>query len=382
MTVRSSSPAPASGKPSILVVDDTEANLRVLGALLRAEGWSVTAATRGSQALELIARRLPDLVLLDVMMPEMDGFEVCRRLRAAPATRDLPVLFITALIDEENIVQGFAVGGQDYIAKPFRQAELIARVRTHLALRETARRAERQAADLAQLNADKDRFFSIIAHDLRSPLAGMLGLSAAMAANLPEFTPAEAEEAMMEMAKATRNLYQLLENLLEWSQLQTGRMECLPEPVEVNQLLAELAELFNPSAQQKGIKVQVKSQPCTAWADRRMLHAVFRNLLSNALKFTSSGGTVTLACSVKDGRVQVEVRDTGTGLSAPLLESLFVRGAKPTSQEGTAGERGTGLGLVLCRELLERVGGAISARSEPGKGTVFAVVLPVPEAAE
>jgi signal transduction histidine kinase len=366
-----------SGKPYILLVDDTEANLRVLGSLLRAEGWSVAAATRGLQALELISRRLPDLVLLDVMMPEMDGFEVCRRLRAEPATRDLPVLFITALTDEESIVQGFAVGGQDYIAKPFRQAELIARVRTHLALRDATRRAERQAADLTQLNADKDRFFSIIAHDLRSPLAGMLGLSEAMAANLAEFTPAEAADSMTEMAKSARNLYQLLENLLEWSQLQTGRMECRPEPVAVHELLTELAELFYPSAQQKGVKVQLKTQPCEAWGDRRMLNAVFRNLLSNALKFTPTGGTVSLSCFMKGGQAMVEVRDSGTGISAVQMESLFSRGAKPISQSGTAGERGTGLGLVLCRELLERVGGAITARSELKQGSVFTVTLPV-----
>lgn len=369
---------PVSGKPYILLVDDTEANLRVLGALLRAEGWSVAAATRGNQALELISRRLPDLVLLDVMMPEMDGFEVCRRLRAAPATQDLPVLFITALTDEESIVQGFAVGGQDYIAKPFRQAELIARVRTHLALRETTRRAERQAADLAQLNADKDRFYSIIAHDLRSPLAGMLSLSEAMATSLPEFTPAEAAESMTEMAKAARNLYQLLENLLEWSQLQTGRMECRPESVDVDRLLAELAELFHPSALQKGVKVQLQAQACVAWGDRRMLHAIFRNLLSNALKFTPPGGAVVLSCHVKGGLATVEVRDTGKGITPLQIESLYTRGAKPTSQEGTAGERGTGLGLVLCRELLERVGGAITARSEVGKSSTFTVTLPVP----
>ncbi len=373
-------PKPAPSKPYILLVDDTEANLRVLGALLRAEGWAVAAATRGEQALELIAVRPPDLVLLDVMMPEMDGFEVCRRLRASAATRDLPVLFITALTDEDSIVQGFAVGGQDYIAKPFRQAELVARVRTHLALRATARRAEQQAADLTQLNADKDRFFSIIAHDLRSPLAGLLGLSEAMAANLKEFSPAEADDAMTEMAKSTRNLYQLLENLLEWSQLQTGRMECRLEAVEVDRLLEELAELFSPSAQQKNIKVQVKTQPCVAWGDRRMIHAVFRNLLSNALKFTPARGSVILSCATKQGRVLAEIRDTGTGISAVQMESLFSRGAKPISREGTAGERGTGLGLVLCREFLERVGGTVTAQSEMGQGSVFSVSLPAAEA--
>ncbi len=371
---------PPSGKPYILLVDDTEANLRVLGPLLRTEGWAVAAATNGAQALELIARRPPDLVLLDVMMPEMDGFEVCRRLRANAATQDLPVLFITALTDEESIVKGFSVGGQDYIAKPFRQAELIARVRTHLALREATRRAERQAADLAQLNADKDRFFSIIAHDLRSPLAGLLGLSETMAANLQHFTPAEATESMVEMAKAARNLYQLLENLLEWSQLQTGRMECKPERVELELLLMELADLFGASSQQKNITLQLQPQPCTAWGDRRMINAVFRNLISNALKFTPRGGRVTLRCGNLDGLAFAEVADSGAGISPKLLETLFAPGAKPASQPGTAGERGTGLGLVLCREMLERMDGTITASSSPGQGSILLVTLPAPAA--
>jgi signal transduction histidine kinase len=369
---------PPASKPYILLVDDTEANLRVLGPLLRAEGWSVAAATRGAQALKLIAQRRPDLVLLDVMMPEMDGFEVCRLLRADPATRDLPVLFITALTDEESIVRGFRDGAQDYIAKPFRQAELVARVRTHLALRHATRRAEIQAADLTRLNADKDRFFSIIAHDLRSPLAGLLGLSEALAAHLADFTPQEVAESVEDMAKSSRNLYQLLENLLEWSQLQTGHMECRPERLELPDLLSELAELFSQFAQQKSLAVRLELKPVEAWADRRMMHTVFRNLVANAIKFTASGGLVILRCDMVNGQAVGEVSDTGEGITPELLQTLFAPGAKPMSKLGTAGERGTGLGLILCRDLLDRAGGAIAARSGPGPGSTFTVTLPAP----
>jgi len=369
---------PQSNKPYILLVDDTEANLRVLGPLLRAEGWSVASATRGDQALKLIAQRRPDLILLDVMMPEMDGFEVCRNLRANPATRDLPILFITALTDEESIVRAFRDGGQDYITKPFRHAELVARVRTHLALRQATLRAEKQATDLARLNADKDRFFSIIAHDLRSPLAGLLGLSEALAANLADFTPDEVAHSIGDMAKSSRNLYQLLENLLEWSQLQTGRMECRPEPLDLPTLLTELAELFNHFIRQKSLTLRLELAPAEAWADRRMMHVVFRNLLANAVKFTSSGGLITLRCTMRDGRAVGEVGDTGEGIPPELLKTLFLPGAKPVSKLGTAGERGTGLGLVLCRELLDRADGSLAARSGPAPGSVFTVTLPAP----
>ena len=369
---------PDTGKPYILLVDDTEANLRVLGPLLRAEGWFVAAATNGAQALQLIARRLPDLVLLDVMMPEMDGFEVCRRLRADPSTHDLPLLFITALTDEESIVRGFREGAQDYIVKPFRQAELVARVRTHLALRHTTRRAEKQAAELARLNADKDRFFSIIAHDLRSPLAGLLGLSEALAANLADFTPAEVAGAATDMSQSVRNLYQLLENLLEWSQLQTGRMEVRPERLNLKSLLGELAELFRQSAQQKGVTLCLELSAVYTWGDRRLLHAVFRNLLSNALKFTPAGGCVTLRCHSRSGLAVGEVADTGEGIPPALLHNILTPGARVVSQPGTAGEPGTGLGLTLCREMLDRIGGSLAARGAPGQGSVFTVTLPSP----
>jgi signal transduction histidine kinase len=372
---------PDSDKPYILLVDDTEANLRVLGPLLRAEGWAVAAATRGQQALNIIAQRRPDLVLLDVMMPEMDGFEVCRRLRADPALRDLPVLFITALTEEENIIRGFREGGHDYIAKPFRQAELVARIRTHLALQQTTRRAEKQAADLAQLNADKDRFFSIIAHDLRSPLAGLLGLSETLATNLAVFTPSEIAEATTEMAKSSRNLYQLLENLLEWSQLQTGRMECNPTRVELSSVLTELADLFGPAAQQKGLTLKLDLQPVTAWMDHRMLHTIVRNLISNAIKFTRAGGSITLRCRLREGLAMAEFCDTGLGIAPDQLANLFVRATKPVSRTGTAGESGTGLGLVLCRELLEAAHGSILATSTPGQGSTFTILLPRPAAA-
>jgi len=369
---------PDSGKPYILLVDDTEANLRVLGPLLRAEGWAVAAATRGEQALKIIAQRRPDLVLLDVMMPEMDGFEVCRRLRADPSLRDLPVLFITALTEEEDIVRGFREGGHDYIAKPFRQAELVARVRTHLALQQATAKAKKQAADLVQLNADKDRFFSIIAHDLRSPLAGLMGLSETLAANLPSFTPAEIGDATEEMAKCSRNLYQLLENLLEWSQLQTGLMECRFERVELTNTLTELADLFGPAAQQKNLKLKLDMQKVTAWVDHRMLHTIVRNLISNAIKFTPLGGSITMRCRPEEGWAVLEFCDTGLGIPAGELENLFARAAKPVSRVGTAGERGTGLGLVLCRDLLESAHGAISVSSSPGQGSTFTVRLPQP----
>jgi two-component system sensor histidine kinase/response regulator len=367
-----------SGKPYILLVDDTEANLRLLGPLLRAEGWSVAAATRGDQALQLIGRRVPDLLLLDIMMPEMDGFEVCRRLRATPATRDLPILFITALNDEENIVRGFNEGAQDYIAKPFRQAELIARIRTHLALRQATCRAEKQAVDLAKLNADKDRFFSIIAHDLRSPLAGLLGLSETLSANLAEFNPVEIGEATGQMAQAARNIYQLLENLLEWSQLQTGRMEFRPERLDLANMLNELAELFKPTAMQKQVALRLETKPAAAWADRRMMLTVFRNLISNALKFTSAGGVVTLRCSMGAEQATVEIKDNGIGIAPECLQNLFLSGSKMVSREGTGGEKGTGLGLVLCRELLDRSGGRVTAQSQPNRGSSFTVTLPKP----
>ena len=193
---------------TILLVDDVAANLKLLGEILSTEGYKIRQVTSGLQALKVASIEKPDLILLDIMMPGMDGFEVCRQLKLNEGLKDIPVIFISALNDTENIVKALAAGGVDYINKPFQEQEVLARVRTHLKLR-------CQNRELFELNATKDRFFSIIAHDLRGPLGGFMGLTEIMADENQYFTAGERAEMMSDLRQSARNTFTLLENLLE-----------------------------------------------------------------------------------------------------------------------------------------------------------------------
>ncbi|MBD3305073.1 response regulator [candidate division KSB3 bacterium] len=352
----------------ILLVDDNPKNLQVLGNLL--EGTYKTAVARtGAKALEFVKKRPPDLILLDIMMPGMDGFEVCAQLQAAPETREIPVIFLTAKTETEDIVKGFDLGAVDYVTKPFRKEELLARVQTHLALRHS-----KEA--LHQLNITKDKFFSIIAHDLRSPFTGLIGLTKFIVENIEDYSKEEIKELVGDLQLSAETVYALLENLLVWSRLQRGIIKNQPEPILLKHIAQQNIRLFTPTAAQKGITLSNRIQDDTpAYADHNSVNTVIRNLLSNALKFTHTGGTVTLSATPKDEQVEVAVADTGIGMNAEGRAKLFQLD-QPYQRPGTAEEKGTGLGLILCKEFIERNGGTIWVESEVGQGTTFRFTLP------
>jgi two-component system, sensor histidine kinase and response regulator len=372
-------PSTADAKRSIiLMVDDNDINLRLLGTVLREAGYQVAGASSGAQALAAAPQLRPDLVLLDVAMPAMDGYEVCRRLKASEATKDTPVLFLTAHSETGDLLQGFAAGGQDYITKPFQNEELLARVATHLELKRSRDLLARYSAELARLNADKDKFFSIIAHDLKAPFSGFIGLTEMLSTELDMFSPDEIKRISKQINEAGQNLYQLIENLLDWSRLHTGRMEFDPHPLKLPSLVQSTMDLFKPGAAQKGVKLVFDSPSDVAcYGDEDMIATVVRNLVGNALKFSHSGTTVTVTVRDTGEMAEVEVADQGIGMSANQLEQIFSVGA-PKKSVGTAGEKGTGLGLALCDEMARTMGGSLSAESEEGKGSVFTLSLHKP----
>jgi two-component system sensor histidine kinase/response regulator len=191
--------------PDILIVDDTPANLLLLGQILKDNGYKVRPVPSGSMALQVAEKEKPDLILLDIMMPEMDGFEVCSRLKKNEDLKDVPIIFISALNNTNDIVKAFKSGGADYINKPFQAEEVIARVTTHLKIYQ-------QRKELQEINATKDKFFSIIAHDLRGPLSGFMSLTEMMADESFNLTSDEKKELTVDLSHSARNIYNLLEN--------------------------------------------------------------------------------------------------------------------------------------------------------------------------
>jgi len=350
---------------NILIVDDIPANLKLLDHILKDKGYKVRPVPNGTLALQVAEKEKPDLILLDIMMPDMDGFEVCRRLKENENLNDVPIIFISALNDTNDIVKALTSGGADYITKPFQAEEVRARVATHICL-------YRQKQELKKINAEKDKFFSIIAHDLRGPFSSFLGITQLLDEVLPELTREEIQEFAVSMRSSATNLFRLLENLLQWARMQQGLIPYDPKSVLLYSLVNESLETMNESAKNKDIIISNDIQKdIEVFADKNMLQTIIRNLVSNAIKFTPKGGKVNLSAKTNgDERIEISVQDSGIGMSQSMVDNLF-RLDVQSNREGTEGETSTGLGLLLCKDFIERHGGKLWVESEENKGSIF-----------
>lgn len=356
-------------KPSVLIVDDVAKNIQVVANILQSEGYQMAFALNGKAALESIGTKLFDLILLDVMMPGIDGFEVCRQLKSHQETADVPIIFLTAKADTESVAKGFELGAVDYVTKPFKAVELLARVRTHLKLRYS----EQQ---LQELNANKDKFFSIISHDLRSPFSALLGYIQLTLEDFESCSKDEILENLEKVKSCAESAAKLLENLLAWSRFHRGALAYQPEWFDLSALASTTVLLSKQSANLKNISfINNIDEDTLVYADRQMIDTVLRNLISNAVKFTQAGGTITLATTMENGLVEVAVLDTGVGIDEATQAKLF-RIEVHHNTTGTAGEQGTGLGLILCQDLVEKNGGHIRVKSQPTQGAGFYFTLP------
>jgi len=353
---------------TILIVDDNPVNLRVMIQHLAEEGYETRIAQDGQEALDQLKLSQPDIILLDIMMPGMDGFEACKRIKEIPSAQNIPIIFMTALTETENKVKGLKLGAVDYITKPFQHEEVLARINTHLTIR-------RQQVALNHLNATKDRFFSIIAHDLRGVFNPLM-ISTDM---LIKIATREESSKMIQFAKSvkksTHNAYELLENLLTWSRCQRDSMDVVITKMDIGQVIWKNLDLYREKAAQKNISLSHNvPKGILVYADRNITDTILRNLIANALKFTNSGGSIDVFIEHKENSIHVSVRDDGTGIDQDGLEKLFKIDSK-YKKKGTANEHGTGLGLILCKELSIKNKGNIWVTSELDQGSTFTFSL-------
>jgi signal transduction histidine kinase len=291
-------------------------------------------------------------------------------------TKEIPVIFLTAKTDTDSIVKGFEFGAADYVIKPFNSAELLARVSTHLLLKKSREALKNANQQLQELNATKDKFFSIIAHDLRNPFNALIGGSSFLMDSFENLDKEQIRYFIGEMNAAAKNTLNLLENLLAWSRSQTGRMQCSPRRISISDIVSETVELLKNNAEEKELSLLNDVEPENfVYADAEMTKTVVRNLVSNAVKYTAKGGTVKIASKETEAFTEISISDTGIGITEQRMETLF-KIDFPHSAKGTAGEQGTGLGLLLCKEFLEKNRGEIEAKSRPGEGSVFSIRLP------
>jgi len=386
---------------SILVVDDIAANRNLLGATLEPKGYEVLLASNGVSALKVATRAHPNLILMDVNMPEMDGYEACRQLKAMPGLAEIPIIFITANDDPESLVKGFQAGGVDYITKPFKEQEVLMRVETHLKIHMLTRALEGSNQALAAKNSElqsevqrrkqaeekaneaneaKSRFLSFISHEMRSPLNAIIGFSDVLADTLTGEALAESREDATRIRSASGHLLGLINNLLDLSQIEAGKMPLNLDEFELGPLMMELGKDVEPLVRRNGnqLTVQSNGEIGTVRADATKLKQVLINLISNAGKFTRNGEIDISLRNLAESEVkrfQIAVADTGIGMTGDQMQRLF----QPYQQATDSTSRhygGTGLGLAISRQFCRLMGGDLSVTSELGKGSIFTVTLP------
>jgi PAS domain S-box-containing protein len=514
---------------NILLVEDNDLQLKLITEFLRETEFKVIPAKNAFEAWQAANQEMPDLILLDIMMPGMSGIELCKKFKASKKLSEIPVIFLTALGNKNDIIVGLKSGAADYIAKPFDQQELLARINVHLELKKSKdtileqnnklklelerrriaeenfriffqavsaspamvvitdkngiieyvnpaftditgykidevqgkkpniiksgyhsegfyknlwetilsgaewqgefcnkkrngdlywefasiaplkndeqefshivavkvdvteskksmERIKKYNEELKELNATKDKFFSIIAHDLKNPLSVLMTSTEIMANPEYELSSAEFIDFSQEIHKSSKRLYSLLENLLTWARSQTGRIEYTPDYSVILDVAQSAAGLLGHNASAKNISLNLNIPNNTvAYCDYNMASAVFRNLISNAIKFTPNNGSVNvnfdkMLTSPKNGLkyLQFSISDTGVGISDAFKANMF-KIDKTQSTLGTAKEKGTGLGLIICKEFIDKHTGDLWVESVEGKGTTFRFTLPLSE---
>lgn len=358
-----------TNKPIILIVDDVPKNIQVLGTLLAKFDCELAVAMNGQQALDTVKKIKPDLILLDVMMPIMDGHETCKHLKNNNATKDIPVIFLSAKTETEDIVKGFELGAVDYVPKPFIGSELVARVKTHLTLKKAQRILEEEVAT-------KNKFFSILSHDLRGAFGIIMNFVELIQDNRDLLSKEEIDELLNDIGHTSKNTLELLENLLKWARSQTGAIKFKPEKLELKQLFSQIYEKQQSIAQAKDIALTATANDGElVLGDFNMILLVIRNLVANSIKFTNKGGSVNIYAEEKDQYLKIIISDTGVGIAHEKIDKLFSIDSKTTTQ-GTDNEQGNGLGLILCKEFVKQNGGNIGIESTLNEGTKVWFTLP------
>lgn len=361
----------------ILIVDDDRLNIRILSSILKPEGYELAEAHSGEAALILYEQFKPDLVLLDVIMPGITGFETCRTLKAKHGDMLAPVIFITAKSESDDIVEGLAAGGVDYLPKPFKAREAMARLRTHLQNRILNEQQRQLVAQLSTANTAKKRLLGMVAHDLRNPLASIRGLAEFLQdGTVGQLTPDQLD-LVNTIHEASQGMLAMVNELLDLSVIESGELKIQPEERPIAELLTKAIYLNNINAGKKGSRIEFSSPPHVTMLriDADKIRQVLDNLLSNAIKFSPPNSVVSVSTESNDACYAVLVKDQGPGIPENERHKLF-QDFGQTSVKPTAGEKSTGLGLAICKRIMEAHGGGIEAETTGAGGGVFKITFP------
>lgn len=364
----------------ILVVDDDRLNIRILSAILKKEGFQVAEADSGEQALVAYSQFLPDLVLLDVVMPGIDGFETCRQLNAKYGERCAPVIFITAKNDSDDIVEGLEAGCVDYLPKPFKDKEVLARIRSHL---QNQILLEQQLLLVERLNkADlsKNRFLGMAAHDLRNPLASVRGFAGFLRDGTVGPLTTDQIDLVNMIHDASQSMLDVVNELLDVATIQSGELKLRLERHSLADLVAKAVKFTNIQAERKKTRVELVNPEVSPVLsiDVARMRQVVDNLLSNAVKYSPPGATIRALIHLEPEQhaCGFSVQDQGPGIPEGEREKLF-KDFGVLSTRPTGGEKSTGLGLAICQKIVQAHHGSIRVKNLQSGGCEFSVSLPL-----
>lgn len=349
-------------KSRILIVDDTVDTVELLKKRLRSEGYDTAEAYDGEECLRQVDAYNPDLIVLDVMMPKMDGFEVCQRLKSDENTRYIPVLMLTAKSEVSDKVRGLDIGADDYLPKPFDYKELSARIRSLLTIKTAHEQlAEEEKTEALELMMDE------VAHEVRNPLVSIGGFARRVYENLPEGNPNRKYMEMIieDVAKIENMIKQLIE-------IQTMTISYL-EPININNVIMQALDIFGEEFEEKAIdtETELMENPPVIYADREQIKKALANLIKNSIEaMVNEKRVLKIANSISEGRVEIRISDTGKGISRDKLKNIF-------DPLFTSKIYGPGLGLTYTLKIIQDHRGTISVESEPGKGSTFTIRLPL-----
>jgi two-component system, sensor histidine kinase and response regulator len=362
----------------VLIVDDVPENIQVLAHLLSEKGLKVNYADSGIKALKAIKHNLPDLILLDVSMPGMDGFEVCEKLKMDDLTAEIPVIFLTAKVDQQDVINGLEKGAVDYVTKPFNAKELTKRVFTHLELKYTRDLIRRQNVELIKLNEAKNQLFSVISHDMKNLFNNILFGTESLEKEIEHFSKEDVAQMAGVVNDSAKRAYDLLQNLLDWSRSQMENVAIKPIGIEMLVLVNQSVNLFKPSIQKKKLMLEVfpDGNDFCAFSDIDMVRAILRNLLSNAIKYSFPEGQIDITVQELPEAIKVSIKDHGVGIDNEKLQVLLDENQPARTSPGTQNEKGSGLGLVLIKDFVAKNKGNFGIESMKGKGSTFWFSLP------
>lgn len=358
---------------TILLIEDSPSTTKVIQTFLTDAGHQVVSAATGNEGISQALASRPDLILLDIVLPDTDGIELCKKIREHPDFSLTPVIFITSLQDTESTVKGLDAGGNDYVRKPFSSQELLARVNTHLSSARYWKSVHETNHALTKSLEEKKAYFKLIAHDVRSPLYSVLSLSKMFAENPDSFSKEEIVEVAGQIYQSLTGVSLLLEDLLTWERMSEQQKQL--SPFQIKDLIQTILLTLDEKLKSKNITLTIDAdEKMQIVSDAGLCTSIVRNLIDNSIKFSERNHEILLKIENENDCIRIEVADQGVGIPEQQKQKLFLPGTGKGSK-GTEGEAGSGFGLPIVAEAVRILGGSIDVKSSPEEGTTFTIYL-------